>query len=98
MSDLIYNGAVDDENKPKIEFPCQYPIKVIGVANDSFQSTVFEIVSAYVPELKPECMTTKASGKGTFVSITFNFVAQSEEQVMTIFEALKACSDVKMVL
>ena len=35
----------------KIEFPCEYPIKIIGVSDTVFRETVVEIVRLHAPNL-----------------------------------------------
>jgi putative lipoic acid-binding regulatory protein len=40
-----------DQNPPKIEFPCHYPIKVLGDAREDFIDRVFEIMQATPPRL-----------------------------------------------
>ena len=37
----------DDKNKPKIEFPCKYPIKILGKSNENFIPDVLDIVSKF---------------------------------------------------
>ena len=39
------------KDKPKIEFPCRYPIKVIAVASEGAARRVFDIVRKHAPEL-----------------------------------------------
>ena len=42
------------KDKPKIEFPCRYPIKVIAVASEGTARRVFDIVRKHAPELTPD--------------------------------------------
>ena len=46
-------------DKPKIEFPCRYPIKVIAVASEGTARRVFDIVRKHAPELTPDDVTTR---------------------------------------
>ena len=40
---------VNEPQAPKIEFPCQYPIKVIGTAGDDFAEVICEVVERHAP-------------------------------------------------
>ena len=37
---------------PKIEFPCDYPVKVMGANDDDFVDVVVEIGRRHAPELR----------------------------------------------
>ena len=39
------------QQPPKIEFPCEYPIKVLGHAVPDFDELVFKAVKKHAPEL-----------------------------------------------
>ena len=70
------------EDPPKIVFPCEYPIKVLGRAGAAFQPAVL----------------VKDSRNGTFQSITVTIEAQSEEQLRLIHQDLMDTGLVSMVL
>ncbi|MBD3648623.1 MAG: DUF493 domain-containing protein [Pseudomonadales bacterium] len=84
--------------EPKIDFPCDYPIKVIGDAHPGFLDEVFEIMRRHDSSLVMEELTTKSSRKGNFDSITVRFHATGEDQLKRVFEDLKECESVRMVL
>lgn len=83
---------------PKIEFPCDYPIKVIGDNGDDFQSLVIDTVRAVAPDLEDGCITLNPSRNGTFVSVRFVIRATGVEQLKVLHEALMATGRVKMVI
>ncbi|MBT6027959.1 MAG: DUF493 domain-containing protein, partial [Porticoccaceae bacterium] len=37
------------QQPPKIEFPCDYPIKVLGEANTGFNEHVLAVMDRYAP-------------------------------------------------
>jgi putative lipoic acid-binding regulatory protein len=41
------DSTADDPKIPKIEFPCIYPIKIIGVASETFQQRVIAVVERH---------------------------------------------------
>lgn len=83
---------------PKIEFPCQYSIRVMGEKSPEFMLKVVEIIQCHAPELKHDTATSKDSSKGTYMSVMVMIVATGEPQLVAIHEDLKAYSAVKMVL
>ncbi|MCR8921207.1 DUF493 domain-containing protein [Dasania sp. GY-MA-18] len=88
---------IPDDQKPKIEFPCQYPIKVLGDASDDFQQFVVELMNKHA-EVDHDSVSVKASGKGTFQSVTITITAEGVTQLEAIHAELKLSSRVKMVL
>lgn len=88
---------IPEDQRPKIEFPCQYPIKVMGVAGDDFQNHVIEIVAVHA-EIDLELIAQKQSSKGSFHSVTVTITATGEPQLQAIFDDLKRSDRIKMVL
>lgn len=83
---------------PKLTFPCDFPLKVIGVDMDGFEAIITEIVLQYVPDLMTENITSQTSRHGRYRSISFQFIARSREQVDALYRELSANPNVKMVL
>lgn len=89
---------MSDDEAPKIEFPCPYPIKVIGHAGGDFADMVVGIVRNYDSELDLETLQVMDSNKGNYMSIRLIMTATGEPQLQEMFEALKATGRIKMVL
>lgn len=83
---------------PKIEFPCDYPIKAIGDNGDDFKELVLNVVKEFAPDLDDSRVTLNPSAKGTFVSVRFFIQATGKEQLALIHKALLATGRVKMVM
>lgn len=83
---------------PKIEFPCDYPIKVMGDAGEALQSLVIEVMERHAPGFDQSAVTIRVSSKGTFQSITVTITATGLVQLQAIFDDLKGSELVKMVL
>ena len=66
---------MQDQEPPKIEFPCQYPIKVLGRSGENFETIIFEVVEFHAPGFDRETITANVSRKGTFSSITIVITA-----------------------
>lgn len=89
---------MSEPNTPKIEFPCDYAIKVIGNAAPDFREFVVGVVVQHAPELRESDVTVKDSRNGRFCSVRLTIVATGEPQLQALFEELKASGRVHMVL
>ena len=80
------------------EFPCEFPIKVMGDAADDFDAHVVSIIRKHVPDLPEGAAKSRASSGGRFQSVTVIFTASSKTQLDAIYMELTSCSRIKMVL
>ena len=46
---------------PKIEFPCDYPIKVMGRSSDVFESVILEVFERHAPGFRASGSTTSGT-------------------------------------
>lgn len=83
---------------PKIEFPLDYPIKVIGNNDDDFAELVGAIIKDYDPKFDATTIVKVPSSKGAFVSLRFSIWATGEDQLGKMHQALIKLNCVKMVL
>jgi putative lipoic acid-binding regulatory protein len=81
-----------------IEFPCDYPIKVIGDADPDSIAEVLMIVRRHAPEVTPDQINTRQSSRGNYHSIRVTIVATGEQQLKALHEELMALQAVRMVL
>ena len=81
-----------------LQFPTDYPIKVVGRSARDFRSRVDAVVEQHCPGLPAERITERASGAGNFISITSTIVAENREQVTSLVGALVATAGVLMVI
>lgn len=87
-----------DPEMPRIEFPCEYPIKIIGHAVENFAALVIAVVERHAGEIAADKIKSQSSKNANYVSVTVTIEATGEEQLQTIFSELKAVESVKMVL
>ena len=87
-----------DQEPPKIEFPCAYPIKVMGFASSTFRAEVVDIIHRYASRVADEHVSARASAKGNYVSITIIIEATGEDQLKKLFDDLMEQDNVKLVL
>ncbi|MEC7078488.1 MAG: DUF493 domain-containing protein, partial [Pseudomonadota bacterium] len=67
-------------DKPKIEFPCRYPIKIIATAQEGVASRVISIVRNHAPDLTPDDVSTRHSSGEKFLAVRVTLIAQGDEQ------------------
>ncbi|HVS75872.1 MAG TPA: DUF493 domain-containing protein [Steroidobacteraceae bacterium] len=79
---------------PLLEFPTDYPIKVIGRPSDEFRARVHAVVLRHAPLTEPERVTERLSENGNFLSISYLLRAESREQMEALATDLKACEGV----
>jgi len=82
---------------PRIEFPCDYPIKVIGDVSGSI-SEIINVVRRHAPEVTPDEVSTRHSRHGNFQSVRVTIVATGEAQLKTLHSDLIALPGVRMVI
>lgn len=83
------------EKESLIDFPCDFPVKIVGRAGDEFESLVLAIVGRHAPDFEEQSASSRLSRDGNFVSITCTIVARSQEQLDALYQEL---SDHELVL
>ena len=71
-------------------FPCSFPLKVMGrnVEADKLFAVVASILEKHLSLSDEVTYHTRTSSKGNYVSVTATFVAESREQLDTIYREL----------
>jgi putative lipoic acid-binding regulatory protein len=90
--------VMSNQDAPKIEFPCAYPIKIVGRAAPDFKMLVLSVVEIHAPGIDQKTVTIQESSGGTFQSIRVTITATGEPQLQAMFEDLKATGRVQMVI
>jgi len=91
------NGGNGDPDT-LLEFPCTFPIKVVGRAAPDFDALVYRLVRQHVPDLGEGALSTRTSGQGNYQAVTVVVRATSKAQLDAIYRSLTACERVLMVL
>ena len=81
-----------------LQFPCTFPIKVMGKAGQDFDLHVIEIVRRHVPDLREGAVRSQLSRNGNYMSVTVTFEASSREQLDALYRELTASERTLMVL
>ncbi|MBA2654280.1 MAG: DUF493 domain-containing protein [Gammaproteobacteria bacterium] len=80
------------------EFPCIFPIKVMGKNNVEFEIRILAIIRKHSPDLGEAAIKIRHSKAGTYMSITAMIPAKSKEQLDEIYQELTSEKLVLMVL
>ncbi len=86
------------EQPPRLEYPCAYPIKVVGEHSDDFASVIIAIVQQHDPLVQPEQVRSRASSQGRYVSLHITILARSPEHISALHADLRASGRVQIVL
>jgi putative lipoic acid-binding regulatory protein len=73
-----------------LEFPCEFPIKAMGRADDNFDAVVVGIIRKHTPDFSDSTVKSRLSKGGNYVSITVTINARSREQLDNIYLDLTA--------
>ena len=87
-----------EDRKELLEFPCRFPLKIMGEKHETFVVTIVEVVRVHAPDLMDHDVDVRESSSGRYQSLTVTVTATSREQLDTIYLALTGHPMVKVVL
>jgi len=80
-----------------LEFPCRFPIKVMGRDTPEFRPGILAIITEHAGEIPEDDVRTQPSSKGSFVSLTVTITAEGRQQLDDVYLALQADEHVMML-
>lgn len=86
------------ENPSLIEYPTDFPIKVMGRREPRLVQTIVGIVQKHAPDFDPATVEMRASKKNSYLSVTCTIRATSREQLDALYAELCDHPSVVMVL
>lgn len=86
------------EQESALTFPCQFPIKVMGLATDDFDALVVTLIRRHSPDLLEGAVRTRLSRAGKYMSVTVTVEARSRLQLDDIYRELTGNERVLMAL
>lgn len=81
-----------------IEYPCAFPIKIMGRTAPGFAQAIVELVRQHAPDFDPNSVEMRASKQKRYLSLTCTIQATSREQLDGLYQALCDHPLVVMVL
>jgi putative lipoic acid-binding regulatory protein len=81
-----------------LEFPCDYPIKIMGQASDEFRSLALGIVTRHFGELAEDSIEERPSRGGRYLGLTITVRAENKAQLDAVYLELTSCRQVLVAL
>lgn len=90
--------VIGPSDETLFEFPCEFPIKVMGLAGNDFDVLVVEIIIRHIGEVTEGAVVVRPSTNGKYVSVTVTFEAKDQQQLDSLYRELSAHERIMMVL
>jgi putative lipoic acid-binding regulatory protein len=87
-----------DVQETLLEFPCEFPVKAMGLDEGGFEDLVTKIVLSHASLYEAGAVTTNPSGSGKYISVTVTIEALSKIQLDQIYQDLTDCEQVLVAL
>lgn len=81
-----------------IDFPCDFPIKVMGETHSTFSSVIIGLIQTIVPEFSAAQVESRVSSTGKYTSLTCTVPVVSQAQLDRIYRLISAHPLVKYSL
>ncbi len=81
-----------------LEFPCDFPIKIMGRESAEFRALARELVEKHTGPLADDAIVNSLSRNGAFVSVTVTVVAQNQQQLDDIYREVSSNDEILMAL
>lgn len=96
LKDQMLQAACRPDNL--IDYPCEFPIKIMGAARDDFALTMVDLIVVHDPAFHIGKISVRASAQGNYLGLTATVQATSREQLDDIYRSLSSHPMVKVVL
>lgn len=99
MTDTTASTDSTDPRKDSlIEYPSQFPIKVMGVHSDDLVHSITKVAEEFDPSFDASTVELRPSSTGKYLGVTITVTATSREQLDNLYRALTSHPLVKVVL
>lgn len=86
------------EGTSLLEFPCDFPIKVMGETCDGFADAILAVVLHHAPDFDAATMEMRSSKGGRYLSLTCTVRATSQQQLDDLYRDITSHPMVVMAL
>ncbi len=87
-----------DTRQSLLEFPCDFPLKIMGARTDDFAQVVASVVLRHAPDFDPATTEMRPSKAGNYLALTCTIRAVSQAQLDNLYRELSSHPMVKVVL
>jgi putative lipoic acid-binding regulatory protein len=81
-----------------LEFPCEFPLKILGRTDAGFAPAVAIVLSRHAPDFDAGSMRLRSSKAGNYLSLSCTVRAVSQDQLDALYRDLTSHPLVKVVL
>ena len=81
-----------------IEYPCHFPIKVMGAQVEGFCAAIAHVASQFDPGFDASTIEQRPSRSGNYLGLTISVHVTSREQLDELYRTLTSHPMVKIVL
>ncbi len=81
-----------------LEFPCDFPIKMMGRDRPEFRDAAFEVIERHAGPVADDAVRESSSRQGRFLSITVTIRATSQQQLDDIYRELSSHEQILVAL
>jgi putative lipoic acid-binding regulatory protein len=79
------DGAGGDDQPSLIEYPCDFPLKILGHTRPGFAQAIVAVVKKHAPDFDEATLTMRASRQGKYLSLTCVIRATSRQQLDALY-------------
>lgn len=91
-------SGTDPRRDTLIEYPCQFPIKVMGAKAEGFVAAIVSVATQFDAGFDATTVELRDSKGGNYLGITITVTATSREQLDELYRTLSSHPMVKVVL
>jgi hypothetical protein len=91
-------NATPPDKDSLIEYPCDFPIKVMRLKVEGYLEAMSHVVRQFDPDWTEDRLETRESAGGKYLSLTFTVRATSREQLDELYRTLSSHPMAKVVL
>jgi uncharacterized protein len=98
MTEDKHTNCQETAQETLIEFPCDFPIKVMGETHADFSVEIIKTIQQLIPSFDVSQIEMRGSSGGKYISLTCTVHVTSKPQLDDIYRALSSHKMVKVVL
>lgn len=88
----------DSIGQQLLNFPCEFIIKVFGLATDEFETAVITIIRNHVTDVREDAFRSRPSKDGKYLAMTITVNVENREQLDDIYRSLSTNPLILMAL
>ena len=98
MSTQAPSSELPPDAKALIDYPCRFPIKVMGERSDDFLAEMLAVAHRFDPGMPADSVEVRPSSGGKYLGLTLHVWVSSRSQLDDVYRALSGHLRVKVTL